>query len=76
MLTRAEVGNMSDHTLIVTADGCRHRLRADWQKGAPGRLPDVYDLALASTEALLRGLVLPGPILPGQLEFDFYEYDL
>lgn len=64
MLSRAEVANMSDMGLQLTFDRLADRLSQDWRRGAPGKLSDVYDLALIRCEADLR--CLPISPLPHQ----------
>lgn len=61
-LTRNEVGQMSDTILQVVLDGCVHRLRSEWADGRPGKLSDVYDLALLHTETVIRGTQAGGPL--------------
>lgn len=55
-LTRSEVGAISDTNLRVAIDGRRARLRRAWDAGQAGSLEMVYDLALLSAEAAIRGL--------------------
>lgn len=54
MVSRSEIGVMTDLILQVHIDGCRHRLRVEWDAGRPGKLSDVYGLALGLTEYAIR----------------------
>lgn len=58
MLTRMEIANMSDTALRIAYDGTAQRLVHDLNRGNPGKLTDVYDLALMRLEADLRSLAL------------------
>lgn len=67
MFTRMEIGQMNDTSLKIAYDGAAGRLADDIRAGQPGRLSDVYDLALLRLEADLRCLAL-APVRPhGQL---------
>lgn len=67
MLTRQETANMRDVGLMLAYDRCVDRLSRDWRTGQPGKLSDVYDIALMRLEADLRGLKLSPLGNPGQL---------
>lgn len=54
MITRAQAGVMSDLMLDVTIDGCTHRLRECWNSGRPGKLIDIYSLAICAGEFAIR----------------------
>lgn len=69
-LSRSEVGAMEWTMLLIVSDRLRDRLLHDWDRGRPGKLTDLYDLAIVYSEAVVRGRPLPAPRLPGQLEFD------
>jgi len=69
-MTRNEVGQMREVALELAAERLRDALAADWRRGEPGKLSDVYDLALIYSECAVRGLPLPQPIFPDQLELD------
>jgi len=75
-MTRAEAACMSEAAMLIAADRLRGRLREDWQRGAPGKLSDVYDLAVIYAEAVVRGIPVPAPMLPGQLELDHFEDEI
>lgn len=66
MLTRMEVGQMRDVGLQLAYDRLADRLTQDWRRGNPGKLSDVYDLALVRFEADLRCLCLAPLPHPGQ----------
>lgn len=70
MLSRAEVSNMRDVGLMLAYDRCTDRLSRDWRAGQPGKLSDVYDIALMRIEADLRGFALRPLGNPGQMSFD------
>lgn len=53
--TRSEVGKMTDLSLQLCADRARGDLVRAWDRGDPGRLESVYELALVMTEAAVRG---------------------
>lgn len=69
-LTRAEAAGMRDCMLVIASDRLRGRLRKAWDRGQPGSLTDLYDLAVIYAESVLRGVPLPSPMLPGQLTLD------
>lgn len=62
-LTRTECGEMSDTMLQVSIDGRVHRLREDWSEGRPGKLTDIYDLAVLRAEYELRVGEVLGPLI-------------
>ena len=66
-MTRQEVANLTDIGLRVTYDRVSSQLECDWRRGGPGRLVDVYDLALLRLEADIRSLPLSPVRLPSQL---------
>lgn len=67
MYSRQEIANLSDTALQIAFDGAAGRLQNDWAHGAPGRLSDVYDVALMHAEAAIRARRLDAPPMPGQL---------
>lgn len=67
MLSRREIGQMNETALLLAADGARYRLSEDWRRGRPGKIADLYDLALVYGEFVMRGLPCPAPLLPDQL---------
>lgn len=69
-LTRNECGRMTDGALQVSIDGRRSRLRHDWDRGRPGALTDIFELALLLVESELRGYRVRGPLIADQLSFD------
>lgn len=66
MFTRMEISQMRDTALRIAYDSAADRIAEDWRRGAPGRLSDVYDLALLRLEADLRCLALSPVNLGGQ----------
>jgi len=65
-MTRQEIANMSDVGLCLRYEATANKLAADWRRGAPGRLVDVYDVALMRLEADIRSMALAPVSLPNQ----------
>lgn len=61
---------MRDVGLMLAYDRCTDRLSRDWRAGQPGRLSDVFDIALMRLEADLRSLPLRPLGNPAQLALD------
>lgn len=61
-LSRTEAGELTDTMLQVSIDGRVHRLREEWSEGRPGKLADIYDLAVLRAEAEIRFFEAFGPI--------------
>lgn len=62
-MDRQRLIDMTDTELRVLFDGKVRAIRREWDRGAPGKLSDAYDLALISTEATVRSLRL-SPMIP------------
>lgn len=67
MHQRREIEAMSDVALQIAFDGAASRLASDWARNMPGRLSDVYDVALLHAEAAIRARPLAAPMPHGQL---------
>jgi hypothetical protein len=70
-MERQEILAMSDTELLVALDGLRGLLARSWARGAPGQLYWAFDLALVSSECVMRGLRW-GP-LPHPDQFSIWE---
>lgn len=62
-MTRADASALTDLELTVCLDRCRMTLARAWERGEPGSLSDVYDMALIYTECAIRGGI-PRPLTP------------
>lgn len=61
MRTRQEMANMTDTELQVAFDGCCRRIRNAWDRGEPGKVSDVFEIALMVQEGVLRDRRLAPP---------------
>lgn len=57
-MTRSEVGRLTDTALRLRYAAVADKIVADWRRGAPGRLADVFEIALMRLEAEIRSLSL------------------
>jgi len=63
-MDRRQIERLSDTELQVAVDGMRLTLSRAWSRGERGSLSMLYDLAMCSAEADVRGMhlrALPNP---------------